>query len=567
VVREGVGPKGWEALGESKRWDLAIVLLLGGHLVWLFSHFHPITVGPDAGGLLVQARLIATEFATGFRPDSPLQFLGSHWLETLDGDYHSRYPPGLPSILAVLYWIGGPRAPFLLNPLLASAVVGLTYLIGRRWLGRAMAFWAAAMVAALPILNRLALHGDAHPAAAALLLLGVLLLFRWDDDPSPRRAVLAGLTLGALPLIRYPETVVGVAVLAFFVARRPKQLPSQLLAGGAGAAVPFLSLLVYNTRDYGSPWRTGYGFTNEQFAFSVGNLTENLPTYLGALVAGEAGFWFVLGLVGFGWMAVQPSTRHRAVLLGGSVLSLTLLYAAYYWGAQEETDLILRYFLATLPILALGSAWLAKVIRPRWVAAGGLAIGSTVYLVGAIPGSSAALLEEWVGNARGEVVAEVALESVPDGSVIIARREIQDMLDYFGRWRLVDDVMLPGTPAREEATLVWELAPDVRARLEGVPTPVQITKAVESRTRYVGLGDQELASLVLADMIQWTGGEAEVFWLGKPSTLDSFADIAGAAVRVHPIRALDLPGWGSGTILPAWVPKAPLVLFRIETQF
>ena len=565
--RKGVGIPLEEGLGDSKRWDLLMVLLLGGHLIWLFSHFHPISVGPDAGGLLVQARLIATEFSTGFRPDSPLQFLGSHWIETLDGDFHSRYPPGLPTLLAVLFWLGGPKAPFFLNPVLATTVVGLTYLLGRRWLGRGLAFWAAAMVAVLPILNRLALHGDAHPAVAALLLLGVLLLFRWEEDPTAGRAVVAGMALGCLPLVRYPEAVVGLAVAVFFLLPRAEaSARTGFLAATAGAAVPLATLLVYNGLVYGSPWRTGYGFTNEQSAFSLGNLTENLPTYLDALTTGEAGVWFVLGLLGLAWMTVQRTTRHRGILLSGMVLSLTVLYGAYYWGAQEESDLILRYFMATLPLLVLAVAWVAGSIRSRLVALVGLVVASAAYLLGAVPGSAEALLEEWVGNARGQAVSGVALEAVPEGSVIIARREIQDLLDYFGRWRLVDDRMLPGTPARAEATLVWELDPEVRAQLSDVPTPVQITKAVEARSRYVGLGDQELASLVLRDIEAWTGGGALVFWLGKPSTLESFSAIAGELVQITALGTVDLPGWGGGTLLPAWVPKAPLVLFRIDFE-
>jgi hypothetical protein len=248
------------------------------------------------------------------------------------------------------------------------------------------------------------------------------------------------------------------------------------------------------------------------------------------------------------------------------VLSLTLLYAAYYWGAQEESDLILRYFLATLPLLILGTAWLAKTAPARKVSAAGLTLASGIYAAGALPGSSDALLEEWVGNARGQAVTATALDVIPEGSVIIARREIQDMLDYFGRWRLIDDRMLPGTPARAEATLVWELTPEVRTRLEGVPTPVQVTKAVAARSRYVGLRDQALASVVLEDIVAWNGGQTRAYWLGKPFTLEAFAEIVGPSVRIEALGSVDLPGWGGGTILPAWVPKAPLVLFQIDIQ-
>ena len=152
MVREGLNLPGTEGISDSPRWDLVLLVLLGGHLVWLFSHFLAITVGPDAGGLFVQARLLATQFTTSFRPESPLQFLGTHWIETPDGDFLSRYPPGFPLVLALAYALGGPGAPFFLNPVLATSVVGLTYLVGRRWLGRGMAFWAAMVVAPVSVI-------------------------------------------------------------------------------------------------------------------------------------------------------------------------------------------------------------------------------------------------------------------------------------------------------------------------------------------------------------------------------------------------------------------------------
>jgi len=547
------------------RWDLFLLLLLGGHLIWLFSHFLPITVGPDAGGLFVQARLLATELTTGFRPESPMQFLGTHWMETLDGDFHSRYPPGFPLLMAAAYALGGPRAPFYLNPILATCVVGLTYLVGRRLMGKGMAFWAASLVATLPILNRLALHGDAHVAATALLLLGVWLLLRWEDRPSWFGAFLGGLAFGILPTVRYPEAVVAFGVIAFFALQsRRDRWYRGFLPATVGASLPLLLLGLHNARVYGAPWRTGYGFTNEQSAFSPSHLAANLPTYLDALTTGGVGLFFLLGSVGIVWMCIGSKSRTRGGLFLGAVASLTLLYSAYYWGAQEEAELTLRYFLATLPLFVLGTLWLVQRIPYRRASLGLFSLLTILYLGRALPEGSRSLLEEWVGMARGQAVSVAVTETVPPGSVLIARREIQDMLDYFGRWRLVDDRMIPGTPGRLEATLVWELTDEDRSQLSGIPTPVQITKAVEARIRYVDLDDRELSSLVLEDLRDWVGSDGRIFWLGNPRTVEAFGRLAGDDVRLLPLGEVNLPGWGGGTVLPAWVPKAPLLLFELE---
>jgi hypothetical protein len=558
------GSGGGESAGTS-RWDLFLLLLLGGHLIWIFSHFLPITVGPDAGGLFVQARLMATELSTGFRPESPMQFLGTHWMQTLDGDFHSRYPPGFPLVLAVAYALGGPRAPFFLNPILATCVVGLTYLVGRRWIGKGMAFWAAFLVATLPILNRLALHGDAHVIATAVLLLGVWLLLRWEDKPSWLGAFLAGLAFGILPTVRYPEAVVGLGVITFFALQsRPGRWSRGFLPAAVGASLPILLLGLHNARVYGAPWRTGYGFTNEQSAFSSSHLAANLPTYLEALTTGGVGLFFLLGSVGMVWMCIRAESRPRGTLFLGAVASLALLYSAYYWGAQEEAELTLRYFLATLPLLVLGTLWLVQQIPYRRVSLGLFSVLTLLYLGQALPEGSRSLLEEWVGTARGQAVTVAVMERVPPGSVLIARREIQDMLDYFGRWRLVDDRMIPGTPGRLDATLVWELTDEDRSDLSGVATPVQISKAVESRARYVGLDDQGLISLVLKDLRDWAGPDTGIFWLGKSRTVEAFGQLAADEVQLLLLGEVSLPGWGGGTVLPPWVPKAPLFLFQLE---
>lgn len=562
MAREGVDAR--DPMG-SPRWDLLLLILLGAHLIWVFSHFVPISVGPDAGGLFVQARLMATELATGFRPESPMQFLGTHWLETTNGEFHSRYPPGFPLLLALAYVAGGARAPFFVTPILATCLVALTYLVGRRWMARGWAFWAAVLVASLPILNRLALHGDAHVAAATLLLLGVWLLSRWEDDPSGTGAFLAGLVLGAIPTVRYPEAVVGLGVVGYFVFQPSSiRLRRGLVPAALGAAVPLLLLAIFNARTYGSPLRTGYGFTNEQAAFGFSYLRANLPTYLGALVAGGGGLLVSLGSAGILWMAVREESRPRGLLLLLATGSLTLLYTSYYWGAQEEAELTLRYFLPAFPLFALGFVWLASRIPYRRTSIGVFVGITLLYLAWALPASSRALLEEWVGAARGSLVVEAVTEVVPEGSVIIARREIQDMLDYFGRWRLVDDRMIPGTPGRLESTLVWELNDEERSRWEGVPTPVQITKAVEARARYLGLDDRALASLVLSDIRDWVGPGGEIFWLGKPETVEAFGRLADEDVRLVKLGEVNLPGWGQRAVLPSWVPKAPMALFRLE---
>jgi hypothetical protein len=556
---------------ESSVTTLLLSLLLGCHLVWLYVHFLPVAVGPDAGGLFVQARLLATELSTGFDLETPVQYLGNHWLQTEAGDFHSRFPPGFPILLALAWLIGGPQAPFFLNPLLATGVVGMTFLVGRRWLGGRLALWAAVIVAALSPLNRLALHGDAHVAATAAILLGIWLLFRWEDEPTWGRAALAGLAWGVLPTLRYPEAILGFAVAAFFLlGPRGARLKRGLIPAACGAAVPIFLLCLHNALVYGAPWRTGYGLTSEQTAFAWSNLWYHLGPYLQALVLGGAGPFFVLGLLGILWMIARRDTRSRGVLFLGIILPLTLLYAAYYWGTAEEPASTLRYLLPTLPVYVLAAFWILKWVvrtgrrRSTTIAVGLWVLLSLVQLGRALPEGSRFLLGEWMGLARGRAVVEAVEGSVPPGSVLVGPREIQEILDYYGRWKLVGDRMLPGTPAHEEVVPWWELTEDVRSELASRPGPVQLTRALEDRARYTGLGDPELARLVLSDMREWAGPEGELFWVGTPSTVTAFAGLVGNGFRFHSLGAIPLPGEGEVELPYYWIPKGPLALFRLE---
>jgi hypothetical protein len=126
--------------------------------------------------------------------------------------------------------------------------------------------------------------------------------------------------------------------------------------------------------------------------------------------------------------------------------------------------------------------------------------------------------------------------------------------------------MLPGTPAHEEVVPWWELTEETRSELASRPGPVQLTRALEDRARYTGLGELELARLVLSDMREWAGPEGELFWVGAPSTVTAFAGLVGIGFRFHSLGAIPLPGEGEVELPFYWIPKGPLALFRLEWE-
>ena len=68
----------------NQRMLLIVLVIAGGHFVWMMDFFEPAISSPDANGYFAQAQLIATEGRTWFSPESLLQYVGGHWIDTGD---------------------------------------------------------------------------------------------------------------------------------------------------------------------------------------------------------------------------------------------------------------------------------------------------------------------------------------------------------------------------------------------------------------------------------------------------------------------------------------------------
>ena len=87
------------------RWvpRVALILILGAYALFLYTHFAPAISTPDSNGYWAQASLIAKTGRSWFIPEAETQYIGMHWLIAPAGQYISRYPPGLPAMVAVVY--------------------------------------------------------------------------------------------------------------------------------------------------------------------------------------------------------------------------------------------------------------------------------------------------------------------------------------------------------------------------------------------------------------------------------------------------------------------------------
>ena len=82
---------------------LALAVLLLGYGGLLAAYFSPAIVHPDANGYWAQGTRIVTTGRSWFVPESNAQYIGMHWLLAPDGKYVSRYPPGFPAVIGLVY--------------------------------------------------------------------------------------------------------------------------------------------------------------------------------------------------------------------------------------------------------------------------------------------------------------------------------------------------------------------------------------------------------------------------------------------------------------------------------
>lgn len=565
--------------GAGLPWTSLIALgLTVLHFVWLTTHLAPAIMSPDANGYVVQARLIAEEGRTSFATASPVQFVGMHWLETKDGTFHSRYPAGLPLIFAAAWKIGGLNAALFVNPLLASATVWLTFLLARRFVCGRLALLAALVVAIVPTANQHALDADAHVAAAFFLTAGVLALLRFEETRGIGPGLLAGLMLGVIPSVRYPEAIVGVTIAGWLLWRiRPV---TRVWPAVVGAALPLGALLAHNAAAYGAFWKTGYALTKEQTGFGLGYFASHALPYLQALSGQGLALMFAFGVAGLAALAVYPSRRSEGMLFAGLVVPLVLLYMAYYFGGGGIGGAggNLRFLVPTFPFFAVAGTWLlARLIEQLGNA--GRAAAAVVIGVQAIMGLAAST--DILSRAKTSLGAaararELAEREIPDGSVVIVDRQLAESLDATGRWKLVEETMVAagfgGPGLGPPGAGGGRGGPGGRGPLfppgpggggpremnlaDDAPNPMQRGKNRAQQERYAGLRPEERRSRAWSDLTTWAGGKP-VFWFAR--SLDAVDNALPVGADYRNIAELDAPamlGPGGGGPGPGGMPGA-----------
>jgi len=523
------------------RLTLAALVLVAAHFA-VVAHFHqPAVSGPDASGYFAQAKLLATRGHSVHVPASPFEFVGPHWVDSGSGEYYSKYPPGIPLLLAVPYALIGPTAALWVDPLLASlTLLGLLFLC-RLWLGPGWALAATALMAANPLVNQHAVPGFSHTAVAFLLVWGVYALARWSREGASAWLALAGFCVGLIPSARYAEALYAGAFALFVALRLRATGRSQraALPGVVAAAVPMGLLALPNQLSFGAFWRTGYAVSGEQTGFGLGHFAGHWSSILAGLGGTGVGLLFALGVVGMALLAAHRDTRARGILLLALVVPTTLLYMAYYWGGDDMSQ---RFLLPTYYLYAVAGVWLLKLLSDQM---GRAALAATAaVLVLSLPGGLSRSVTQLAQRSTRDGVLVAITDSlaqyVPAGAVLLTDRTLGQHLDVVSPWRVGHAEILlrdagdgPG-PGRGDAMR----RPPGAADDDDRPHPM----AGQSRQRqgkYRNLSAEERAMAIADDLRTWVGPDGTAYLMAPDE--QTLSPLAALGLEWQVCARIDLP--------------------------
>lgn len=538
-------PRSWHGL---LPWAGLLVLLLV-YLFLLSRYFGGSAISePDDNGYFAQGTLLAQTGKTWFLPASDAQFIGAHWLLGPGGKFISRYPPGLAVAIALLDHLGGWRATLLLNPMLSIlALVGI-FMAARRIVGPAWGLLAAPLLAFNPTFFHHALGGGSHMGVLCVLMWGIYLLTLWADTGWWWVAFLAGVVLGCIPTIRYADAIMGLGVLLFMAmvlrlrGRERGAWWVHLLAGGLGALLPILPLLIRNQALFGAFWRTGYSLTNEETGFSFAYFQEHALDYIWQINSGGLGLLFGLGLAGILGMIFVAGKRPVGAMLGLMAGMMIVVYMAYYWAPQGNSQSTMRFLLPTFGLFVLGATWIVREALMRSNTAGAIAVAAALVLMQWLWGgpdlqqlgdrmayqkSALARVTDSLEKvaARGDVVVGMNGRGGGGGA-----GNVLQQLDFVREWKIADAGLLFNN-GRFGGGGGFGGGPDG-------PSPRQAAKAAELEEKYVGSAAEQERKFG-RDLRTWAAGQ-NIWVVGNEGQVMSLDNVGGGHVTI--VQRVPLPG-------------------------
>lgn len=298
-----------------------------------------------------QADLVAKGHLTmSSPPDSP-SFLVPFVVD-YEGIRFGKYPPGWPALLGLGVRLGVRP---LVNPLLAGLGVWLTYVLGKKLLGKTVGLLAAGLTVSSPFFLMNSGSLLSHDFG---LVLTIGFVLSWLDSfgdrnlpPKKLPTVTAAGTLGVLVLTR-PWTAVAVALPfgvhgLYLLVRGNWQIRRHVLSVGIilGIFVSFFFLWQFALTGDAllNPYLLWWPYDKIGFGPGYG-VTEQGHTlrqaYINTRFSIRAGFRDLFGWLAYSWIflpfgliAMVLRRNWKALLTSSVIASLVVLYLAYWVGS------------------------------------------------------------------------------------------------------------------------------------------------------------------------------------------------------------------------------------------
>ena len=408
------------------------------------------------------------------------------WRPSSETTQVPTYPPGLPLLMALPHAAAGVAGASAVVVISAALAVMSTGLLAVRLGGGLAGLLASVLLAFTPVF----LHQAIQPMSDVPVTAAWMLCFLWLQEGG-RRDALAGLACAVAVLIR--PNLAPLAIVPLWMAQRR-------LAFAVPVAVAGLGLAALQQVWYGSPFRSGYGATDELFALS--NVVPNVGRYAGWMFA-TAPLTFV-GVLGA--FRLRHDARARGILaFAALVITAYLVYAVF------DDWTYLRFLLPASAVFAVFAAAELAAWVDRTPSAFRLVAVFLVLLGCAATGAATARSRDTFKLAdqlaRIDQVAEFLRKETPATAVVVAGEQSGAMRYATGRsivrWEAATpDSFRASLSALEHASRPVVIVLDAfeenlfRARLSAVPAaaldwPPIVDAGSARRTRVWRVDDRE----------------------------------------------------------------------------
>lgn len=308
------------------------------------------------------------------------------------------WPPIYPCIAAVILRLGGDIITLqVVNALLVSIAAGLVFLIATKLFEYRIGLWAGIAAAIAPNMFRAGSVAMADALALTLALLAILLAI--EANQSKAMWFIAGTIAGIAALTRYPNAVVGIAIIGLAIKKRETQAKAiTCTAGFACLIVPFffagwislhsplaqIQALHYAVASFHDAiWNTGVSADPFYALHHLGpvctNIAKNTSLYATDFFLGLRGlFLLIAGLLTLIWRHT-PLTREQKLILCIAAMNFAVHALTWSIPAVKGSRFMLLSYCLMLPFCMVG---MMALIRHRNLAIKLLVRGACVVTAG-----------------------------------------------------------------------------------------------------------------------------------------------------------------------------------------